>query len=127
MGTYLNVNDNSDDKGGGAIRKLKFRHDMTKPVYLILHGLNGGSHEEYVKDFVQRRRSEGSTIVVMIARGMMDTDMVGWNAFHGARTGDVDVTARALRKGLSSLAKVVGNDDGRRRQVLAGVGYSMGE
>ena len=104
--------------------QVMFSHDMNKPVYLILHGLNGGSHEEYVKDFVQRRRSEGSTVVVLIARGMMDTELVGWNAFHGARTGDVDVAARSLRKGLTSLADA---HNMKQRQVLSGVGYSMGK
>ena len=102
-----------------------FRHNATAPVYLVLHGLNGGSHEEYVKDLVRRRRAEGSTVVVLIARGMMDTAMTGWNVFHGARTGDVDVAARALRKGLVSLAQGT-NEDGEKRQILAGVGYSMG-
>ena len=102
----------------------KFVHDVDKPVYLILHGLNGGSHEEYVKDFVKRRRSEGSTCVVMIARGMMDTNVIGWNVFHGARTGDVDVSARALRRGLISLADA--HEDIEQRPVLVGVGYSMG-
>ena len=67
-------------------KKMKLVHDSTKPVYLVLHGLNGGSHEEYVKELVKRRRAEGSTVVVMIARGMMDTSMTGWNVFHGART-----------------------------------------
>lgn len=67
-------------------KKMKLVHDSTKPVYLVLHGLNGGSHEEYVKELVKRRRAEGSTVVVMIARGMMDTSMEGWNVFHGART-----------------------------------------
>ncbi|KAL7542377.1 hypothetical protein ACHAWF_007167, partial [Thalassiosira exigua] len=100
-----------------------FTHDLDMPVYLVLHGLNGGSHEEYVKDLVKRRRSEGSTVVVMIARGMMDTEMVGWNAFHGARTGDVDIAARELRRGLKSLAE--GNQK-QRSQMLTGVGYSMG-
>merc|ERR1712176_636552 len=115
----------SNDDEGGAKKKKNFVHDINKPVYLILHGLNGGSHEEYVKDFVKRRRSEGSTVVVMIARGMMDTEIVGWNAFHGARTGDVDIAARALRRGLISLANA--NDIKKNdRQVLAGVGYSMG-
>ena len=104
--------------------QLMFSHDINKPVYLILHGLNGGSHEEYVKDFVKRRRSEGSTVVVLIARGMMDTKLVGWNAFHGARTGDVDIAARSLRKGLLSLADAY---DMKQRQVLSGVGYSMGK
>lgn len=103
--------------------KKKLIHDSMKPVYLVLHGLNGGSHEEYVKDLVQRRRAEGSTVVVLIARGMMDTKMSGWNVFHGARTGDADIAARALKKGLTSLAK---SQRRPRRQVLVGVGYSMG-
>jgi len=46
-------------------------HDFEKPVYLVLHGLNGGSAEGYVKDLVMRRNLQGSTVVVMIARGMM--------------------------------------------------------
>jgi hypothetical protein len=63
-------------------------------------------------------------VVVLIARGMMDTKLVTWNTFHGARTGDVDAAARALRDGLTSLAIA---HDRKRRQILAGVGYSMGE
>ena len=120
---YSNYND-TDDGENSTIGSTKFVHDVTKPVYLILHGLNGGSHEEYVKDFVKRRRAEGSTCVVMIARGMMDTNVIGWNVFHGARTGDVDVSARALRRGLISLADA--HDDVKQRQILVGVGFSMG-
>jgi predicted alpha/beta-fold hydrolase len=77
------------------------------------------------KDMVRRRREEGSTVVVLIARGMMDTRLVTWNTFHGARTGDVDAAATSLLDGLTSLASA--NGRGERRQVLAGVGYSMGE
>lgn len=109
-----------DDNNVQDSRTFVHRHDH--PVYLILHGLNGGSHEEYVKDFVSRRRSEGSTVVVLIARGMMDTTMIGWNVFHGARTGDVDIAARALRRGLVKMAR----ENGVGRPILAGVGYSMG-
>ncbi|KAL9181809.1 hypothetical protein ACHAXT_012152 [Thalassiosira profunda] len=109
----------SDD--GDAQRS--FVHDLSKPVYLVLHGLNGGSHEEYVKDLVKRRRAEGSTVVVLIARGMMDTQLSSWNCFHGARTGDVDIAARSLRRGLTSLAEA---HKLPQRQLLAGVGYSMG-
>ncbi|KAL3811428.1 hypothetical protein ACHAXA_006652 [Cyclostephanos tholiformis] len=98
-------------------------HDLTKPVYLLLHGLNGGSQEEFIKDMVKRRREEGSTVVVMIARGMMDTHLVTWNTFHGARTGDVDAAARVLRRGLTTLADA---HNVRKRQLLAGVGYSTG-
>jgi hypothetical protein len=53
---------------------------------------------------------------------MMDTTMIGWNVFHGARTGDVDIAARALRRGLVEMAR----ENGVRRPILAGVGYSMG-
>jgi hypothetical protein len=60
----------------------------------------------------------------MIARGMMDTHLVTWNTFHGARTGDVDAAARVLRKGLTSLADA---HNIQKRQILAGVGYSTGE
>jgi len=77
------------------------------------------------KDMVRRRREEGSTVVVLIARGMMDTRLVTWNTFHGARTGDVDAAAMSLLDGLTSLASA--NGRGERRQLLAGVGYSMGE
>ena len=64
-------------------------------------------------------------MVVLIARGMMDTRLVTWNTFHGARTGDVDAAAMSLLDGLTSLASATGR--GERRQLLAGVGYSMGE
>jgi hypothetical protein len=42
-------------------------HDSTKPVYMVLHGLNGGSSEGYVLDLTERRLAEGSTVVVMVS------------------------------------------------------------
>lgn len=89
-------------------------HDVTKPLYLILHGLNGGSQEGYVQDFTWRRTGEGSTVVVMIARGLGDLPIRGWDVFHGARFSDAHTAALRLRQTL------VGD------QILAGVGYSMG-
>jgi len=89
-------------------------HDASNPVYLLLHGLNGGSQEEYVRDFSWRRTAEGSTVAVMIARGLADLPIRGWNVFHGARWTDAHAAAKALRDGL------------REGQILAGVGYSMG-
>ena len=89
-------------------------HDATKPLYMVLHGLNGGSEEDYVMDFANRRISEGSTVVVMVARGLMDLPVKGWNVFHGARVDDADITAKALRKTLGP------------NQNLAAVAYSMG-
>jgi len=89
-------------------------HSSTKPIILILHGLNGGSHEEYVKEFVMRRTKEGHTCIVMIARGLMDTPVLGWNVFHGARISDVNAASEVISKVKAP------------HQILAGVGYSMG-
>jgi len=47
-------------------------HSTTQPIYLVLHGLNGGSKEQYVRDFAKRRIQEGSTVAVMVARGLME-------------------------------------------------------
>jgi hypothetical protein len=55
----------------------KSGHDNMNPLYMILHGLNGGSNEEYVRDFTFRRNSENSTVVVMVARGLMDLPIKG--------------------------------------------------
>jgi len=91
-----------------------YRHDTSKPLYMILHGLNGGSQEEYVKDFAVRRHAEGSTVVVVVARGLMDLPIRGWDGFHGARITDAHAAATALRSATAE------------GQILAGVGYSMG-
>lgn len=90
-------------------------HSWEKPLYLVLHGLNGGSTEGYVIDFARSRNREGSTVVVMIARGLDDTPLQGWTFFHGARTIDAHSAATILRD------RVKGS-----KQVLAGVGYSLG-
>jgi predicted alpha/beta-fold hydrolase len=89
-------------------------HDTSKPVFLVLHGLNGGSQEEYVKDFAQHCMVEGSTVAVMVSRGLMDLPIRGMDFFHGARWEDAHQAALRLRQ-----AVVPG-------QMLAGVGYSMG-
>jgi len=45
-------------------------HDPIKPVYMVLHGPNGGSEEEFVQNFDWRGSQQGSTVVlVMVARG----------------------------------------------------------
>jgi predicted alpha/beta-fold hydrolase len=89
-------------------------YDWKKPIYLVLHGLNGGSDEEYVRDLTFRRNSENSTVIVMVARGLMDLPIKGWSLFNGARTSDLHVVASAIQKNVS------------KKQVLVAVGYSMG-
>lgn len=93
----------------------KCGHVTDQPVYLVLHGLNGGSSEEYVKDFALRRtEQEGATVIVMVARGLMDLPIRSMNVFHGARWEDPHQAALAIRKAISP------------GQIFAGVGYSMG-
>lgn len=53
-------------------------HNASNPLYLVLHGLNGGSEEGYVKDLAAARTQAGSTVVVMVARGLMNTPIQGW-------------------------------------------------
>jgi predicted alpha/beta-fold hydrolase len=89
-------------------------HDTRKPIYLVLHGLNGGSEEEYCREMANRRTADGSTVAVMVARGLMDLPIKGWDVFHGARVDDVHAAASTLRPVLG------------KRQILAGVGFSMG-
>mmetsp|Transcript_24107 Transcript_24107/g.33890 ORF Transcript_24107/g.33890 Transcript_24107/m.33890 type:complete len:611 (-) Transcript_24107:40-1872(-) len=89
-------------------------HDRTKPIIFVLHGLNGGSKEEYVRDLTHRRSAEGYTVIVMIARGLMDLPIRGWNVFHGARIDDAHTAAKAVRRARAP------------KQPLIGVGYSMG-
>ena len=89
-------------------------YNATLPTYLVLHGLNGGSAEEYVRDFVWRQTNAGATVVVMVARGLMDTPVRGWNIFHGARWTDAAAAAVTLKRVMQP------------HQALVGVGYSMG-
>ena len=97
-----------------AVSFPKQGHSATKPLYLVLHGLSGGSQEAYVKDFAHRRNDEGSTVVIMIARGLMDTPVKSFDVFHGARIDDAAEAAKALRRTLKG------------DQTLAGIGFSMG-
>jgi hypothetical protein len=53
-------------------------HNPNHPLYLIYHGLNGGSKEGYVEDLTVSETAKGSTVVVMVARGLMDTPLQGW-------------------------------------------------
>lgn len=90
------------------------RFNKHMPFYIILHGLNGGSDEEYVKEFVMQQTQRGSTVAVMIARGLMGTPIIGKNVFHGARVSDINQVAKVIKKNLGEEI------------TLVGVGYSMG-
>ena len=107
------------DHDDGEIVALDFTfpangYDETKPVYMLLHGINGGTHENFIKDFARLRTNEGATVCVMVARGLEDLPIRGWNNFHGARWTDAHHASQAIRKGMA------------KDQLLVGVGYSMG-
>ena len=89
-------------------------YNPDKPVYFILHGLNGGSNETYLLDFVHLAVKSGCTVAVMVARGMMETPVVSDSIFNGARLDDVHHTTTALRKAVGKSVNIIG------------VGYSMG-
>lgn len=77
------------------------------PVFLLLHGLNGGSSEPYVHDFVGRANAAGAICAVLVARGLMRTP-VRAEPFNGARTGDVASAAAALRESFGDRVVLVG-------------------
>jgi hypothetical protein len=52
-------------------------HDRLQPIYFVLHGMNGGKDDDYIRDLTLRRTKENSTVVVMVARGMMDLPVRG--------------------------------------------------
>lgn len=100
-------------------------HDESRAIILVLHGLSGGSQEAYIQDMIHRRTHDGHTVVVMIARGLMDLPIRGWNVFHGARVDDAHAAAMALRRAAvipSSSTSALSSS----KQLLVGVGYSMG-
>jgi predicted alpha/beta-fold hydrolase len=106
-------------------------HHTDRPVYLVYHGINGGSTEPYVQDLVHRRIQAGSTVIVMVSRGLMDVPILGPHLFHGARWTDAHAAAVAVRRAMDRMHRdtVQMETTGQvqqRRPILAGVGYSMG-
>ena len=115
---FVEVQDKKDPEAEYIALDISFPktgHDTTKPIYFVLHGLHGGSKEEYIRDLTIRRNKENCTVIIMIARGMMDTPIKGWNVFHGARTSDAQTAASVIKH--RALAD---------EQILVGAGYSMG-
>jgi abhydrolase domain-containing protein 1/3 len=87
--------------------------NSAKGIVFVLHGLNGGSGEPFICDFVSRCTSEGMIAIVMIARGLMGTSVYSGQMFHGGRTSDIDHLIQSVHRLLPSVP-------------LFGVGFSMG-
>ena len=86
-----------------------------RPVAVVLHGLNGGSAEPLVMDFVHHATERlGWTCVVMIARGLAGVGNTSGVPFNGARTSDLAAALDVIRGAVPGSTPLVG------------VGYSMG-
>jgi hypothetical protein len=81
--------------------------------FLVLHGLNGGSGEPFIQDFVADVNARGSSCAVLIARGLMGTNVRGAELFNGARTSDVAAAVRHISQAFPGKGIVL-------------VGFSMG-
>lgn len=116
-----------DDKDAEAVALdivfPKDGHDADKAVFLVLHGLSGGSTEPYVLDLARWATKHGHTVAVMINRGLMKTPIRGRETFHGARTSDVGCTIDALHKALYGTSRF---ETTKQNSKIVLVGFSMG-
>lgn len=69
----------------------------SKQALLILAGLTGGSSEGYVLDLVNSANMNGFDCYVMLGRGLNNTPNLSGALFHGARTSDLEETAKLLK------------------------------
>mmetsp|Transcript_31647 Transcript_31647/g.38752 ORF Transcript_31647/g.38752 Transcript_31647/m.38752 type:complete len:664 (-) Transcript_31647:222-2213(-) len=96
------------------------KHRISKPIYFVLHGVTGGSQDEFVKDFCYRETQNNHTVIVMITRGLMQTPIKnGESLFHFGRISDVTTAATAVKRAMSRMTS-------GENQKLIGVGFSMG-
>ena len=77
------------------------------PVILVLHGLNGGSDEPYVRDLAQAAHERGSVCACLVARGLMATP-VRASLFHGGRTSDVGACVSVLKACFGDRSALIG-------------------
>eukprot|EP00741_Cyanophora_paradoxa_P012279 tig00020604_g11865.t1 len=83
------------------------------PLFLVLHGLTGGSHEQYVRNFIAEAHQNGWRAVVMNARGCGGSQLVTSQWFCAAWTADV-------RKIAVDVQRVVPD------APVIGIGFSLG-
>ena len=77
------------------------------PVILVLHGLNGGSDEPYVRYLAQAAHERGSVCACLVARGLMATP-VRASLFHGGRTSDVGSAVAVLKECFGDRVALIG-------------------
>jgi predicted alpha/beta-fold hydrolase len=69
-----------------------------QPLLLLLHGLTGGSQENYMQHLADVTREHGYCVVVLTARGCNETVLTTAHGFSACWTADVRATVRYLRR-----------------------------
>lgn len=95
------------------------------PIYVILHGLGGGSHEPLIRNVAETIANEGWETVVINSRGCCRTKITSGKLFNAFSTDDVKEVLVELRKrfpnrpiytigfsfGACILANLLGSND----------------
>ncbi|EQC41181.1 hypothetical protein SDRG_01157 [Saprolegnia diclina VS20] len=89
--------------------------DLDVPTILLLHGLSGGSHEEYMMQTAEKLLRKGYRVVVMNARGCSNTPVTTPKLFCPAYTQDVREVVAYLR-----------NEHMHTTTPFLAVGFSLG-
>ncbi|KAJ9322360.1 hypothetical protein DTO027B5_4913 [Paecilomyces variotii] len=86
----------------------------SKPMLVVLHGLCGGSHEEYLRHVLAALTADGSwEACVLNARGCSQTKITTGVLYHAAATWDLRQTVEWLRETFPN-------------RPLFGIGFSLG-
>lgn len=94
---------------------LNLPSDDTTPMLIVLHGLSGGSYEDYVRDSLAPMVtvSRGWEACVVNGRGCANTKITSEYLYNARSTWDVRQTIRLLRKLFPN-------------RPLFGIGFSIG-
>ncbi|CAF0775336.1 unnamed protein product [Adineta ricciae] len=104
-----------DDSGGTIAIDWHTRPRSGQPVLIILHGLTGGSDNEYVRWMILSAHSKlDMCCAVVHARGCGRSQLTSPRSFCAASTHD-------LRMSVQYIRSIVGNDT-----PIFAVGYSLG-
>eukprot|EP00127_Corallochytrium_limacisporum_P005711 Clim_evm90s210 gene=Clim_evmTU90s210 len=111
--------------------------NKTRPICLVLHGLTGGSGEQYVLNLVRVLAAQEFRVVVMNARGCGETELLTYRGFSASFTSDLrrivsyireeypsaPLTAVGVSLGSMILTKYCG-EEGSRCPFVAGMSIS---
>jgi predicted alpha/beta-fold hydrolase len=104
-----------DDTGGTIAIDWHTQPYHNQPILLILHGLTGGSDNEYIRWMILSASSKLNICCVVVhARGCGRSQLTSARSFCAANTND-------LRLSITYIRSIIGNET-----PLFAVGYSLG-